>query len=306
MQARRAMSDWIAHSLCPKSGQTSQSAVRAQGCLRSGPVRPRRHWPARGWSAPSTRASRRPGWPGRVCTGSIDRCGTGWQRAPTRRSWPSRGKHRSGVPVASGRSQRSWRWWRRRTGVAGGLGTGPQALAGMTGGGSHGLRRSSHPGVGGSWSVGVSATRPSAPRPSGVPRSRPPWRPECRWSAVVGPSHRALRRPKGRAGWSSLRAGVGQAGIVLAPWRCGRRPSEPSCVPRTCLPPHREKKSRWVGHRAVGSLVRPCAVWSPVECPGDSAALLEARAGYAAARGARARLVGLAPLAPRDRAILAL
>jgi len=306
MRLPRAISCWIGTSIFPKNGPGTRRVARPQGFQTSAPWPPSRSGHGRGWSGRLTRPCRPPGWPGIVCTGIIDRCGSGWQSAPRRMSAPSRGKHRSGVPVASGRSQRSWRWWRRRTGVAGGLGTGPQALAGMTGGGSHGLRRSSHPGVGGSWSVGVSATRPSAPRPSGVPRSRPPWRPECRWSAVVGPSHRALRRPKGRAGWSSLRAGVGQAGIVLAPWRCGRRPSEPSGVPRTCLPPHREKKSRWVGHRAVGSLVRPCAVWSPVECPGDSAALLEARAGYAAARGARARLVGLAPLAPRDRAILAL
>jgi hypothetical protein len=219
------MSGWIAHSLCPKSGQTRQSAARAQGCLLSGPVRPSRNWPGRGGSAPSTRASRRPGWPVRVCTGLIARCGTAWQRAPTRMSWPSRGKNRSGGPVASGRSQRSWRCWRRRTGGDCGRVTGPQAPDGMTGGGSPWRHRYRPTGVGGSWSVGVAATRPSAPRPSCVPRRRPPWRLRSRWSVAAGPSHRALRRPKGRSGWSRMRAGGGQAGLVLAPWPCGRMPS---------------------------------------------------------------------------------
>ena len=154
-RALRATSCWRGHCLGPKPGPTMWGVARAPACRLRAPWPPSRRGHGRGWSGRWTQPGRPPGWPGRGCTGIIASGGRGEKSAPRRRSAPSRGKHRSGGPAASGRSQRSWRWWRRKTGVGGRRATGPQAPGGRTGGGSPGRRPCSPTGVGGSWSVGV-------------------------------------------------------------------------------------------------------------------------------------------------------
>ena len=72
------------------------------------------------------------------------------------------------------------------------------------------------------------------------------------------------------------------------------------------LPPRRrEKKRPRAPRRAVSQLSRPPAHCCAVQCPGDSTPFLVSCAVHQARRGAYTGLVGLAPLAPRHRPILA-
>ena len=100
--------------------------------------------------------------------------------------------------------------------------TGPKAPAGMTGGGSPWPRRCTP-------LAPVALGAPESERSHGAdgvrrvcPPRRPPWQPWCRWLGADGPLNSALKRPKARSGWISMKCGVGRDGIGISRWPCGR------------------------------------------------------------------------------------
>ena len=51
------------------------------------------------------------------------------------------------------------------------------------------------------------------------------WRNWCGWPELVGPSQNALRRPRERWVWTSMKSGNGMAGTGTSPWRCWPTPA---------------------------------------------------------------------------------
>ena len=51
------------------------------------------------------------------------------------------------------------------------------------------------------------------------------WRNWCGWPELVGPSKNALRRPRERWVWTSMKSGNGMAGTGTSPWRCWPTPA---------------------------------------------------------------------------------
>ena len=77
----------------------------------------------------------------------------------------------------------------------------------------------------GCWCGAASPSPGSWPITSASARLIRLWRNWCGWPELVGPSKNALRRPRERWVWTSMKSGNGMAGTGTSPWRCWPTPA---------------------------------------------------------------------------------
>jgi DDE superfamily endonuclease len=136
----------------------------------------------------------------------------------------SRARKLSGYVGSSDKSKRSWPACRWRAGAGSVLATGRKGRAGMTGTGCRWPSPQSPGGAAGSWSGAVSAPPRSCRRMWSLPHKPSRSRRSCGWRAAAGRSRVALRPPRERWAWITMKCAVGPAGIAICPSPCGPTP----------------------------------------------------------------------------------